>query len=108
MRHFQVILLTLMLALVETAVAAPAIPADVASNPVYYLPAVANTVGLDGAQFRTRVFIYSTNSQEITLNIVASTPDGFLTSAPLSFVYLYSSDNILEDLFQYTGGAARP
>lgn len=70
----------------------------------YFLPAAANTDGAYGAHFRTRVYIRSDGSNAPLL-VVAATPAGFL-STTLSVVNTYTSENFLEDVFHYSGGAA--
>lgn len=88
------------------AIYAPPLPAQ----PAVYLPGAANTAGLGGAQFRTRVFIFAYGSQTpVVVNVLAATPGGLLTPASVGIPddsLSYSSENILADLFHYTGGAA--
>ncbi len=105
MRPLRVLPAALMITIATFAAADPPIP-EATANPVFYLPAAANTAGLYGAQFRTRVFIAAGNDGAINVSVVAATPNGLLMTALIPLVYSYSSDNILEDLFQYTGGAA--
>lgn len=104
MRELLAVSTALITSVATLSLADPPTPADTASQTVY-LPAAVNTAGLFGAHFRTRVFIRLDNFSPIDLAVVAVTPNGFLT-ATLSPSHDYASDNILDDLFHYTGGAA--
>ena len=96
----------LVVAVAVLSVYAPPLPAQ----PVIYLPGAANTAGLGGSQFRTRVFIFAYGaSTPVIVNVSAATPGGLLTPASVVIPddsLSYSSENILDDLFHYTGGAA--
>jgi len=77
-----------------------------AASPVQYIPSAANTPGLYGAYYKTRLFIRENNGNGgIILVLSAATPGGLLTTT-LTFAGDYYSDNVLDDLFHYTGGAA--
>lgn len=105
MRPLRVFPAALMIGIATFAAAEPPIP-EATANPVFYLPAAANTAGLFGAQFRTRVFIAAGNLGGINVSVVAATPSGLLMTALIPLIYNYTSENILEDLFHYSGGAA--
>lgn len=75
-----------------------------AASPVQYFPSAANTPGLYGAFYKTRMFIRENNGG-IILVLTAATPGGLLTTT-LTVANDYYSDNVLDDLFHYTGGAA--
>ena len=106
MRILRVAPIPLVIVTALLAVYAQPLPAQT----VVYLPGAANTAGLGGAQFRTRVFILAYGSRTpVIVNVSAATPGGLLTPASVVIPddsLSYSSENILDDLFHYAGGAA--
>jgi len=76
------------------------------SGSTVYLPSAANAAGLNGAQFRTRLFITNNNQGPIGLTVVAATSGGFLQTTLSRVNQAYVLENVLEDLFHYAGGAA--
>lgn len=83
-------------------------PARAALASRYVFPSVANAVGLNGAEFRTAIRIYSPYNLSMTLLMRLATPDGPSQTREvlLAAGSVYSSDNVLEEVFEYEGGAA--
>ena len=71
-------------------------------------PSAANTIGADGAVYRTALSIRNMSPESMTVLIRLATPDGpsQVASVPLGQGDVFSSDDVLGEVFAYSGGAA--
>lgn len=80
----------------------------VAATNSYVLASSANVQGLFGAYFKTRVVLVNPNLSAMRIQIKAATPSGPLSPKTVALApgEVRVSTNVLDEVFQYTGGAA--
>ena len=80
----------------------------VAATNSYVLASSANVPGQFGATFKTRVVLVNPNPSAMRIQISAATPSGPLPPQVVDLApgEVRVSTNLLDDVFQYTGGAA--
>jgi hypothetical protein len=73
----------------------------------YVFPSVANTAGLFGAVYQTKVTLYNPTNVNLTIQCQIATPQGAsaVVNIPLQAGHVLQWDSFLDDVFHYTGGA---
>ncbi|HTS03830.1 MAG TPA: hypothetical protein VMN04_15010 [Thermoanaerobaculia bacterium] len=72
----------------------------------YIFPSSANVQGI-GAYFKTRMVLVNPGSNAMTIDLILSTPGGAVGPLPVTLAASETRvyENVLSDLFGYTGGA---